>query len=113
LRLDDLTSRLLPLHGLWHPLAVKSGRDTVNREVIYVASGKDRLLRAYDSSSHQVLANIRLSFQPTGIEEFGHNSFLLASRANDGDPVWFFRTGPRPVIYFVPEPPRLPEEGQQ
>jgi hypothetical protein len=105
LSLGDLTSRTLSLHGLEHPFAVISGRDATNREVVYVASRKNRLLRAYDASTHQVLADVRLNFQPTGIEQFGRRSFLLASRAKDGDPLWFFTNAPRPMVYFVPEAP--------
>jgi hypothetical protein len=102
-RLTDLTSQTLALSGMAHPFAVKAARDGAGRQVVYVASRSERLLRIFDASSHQAIDTVRLTFQPTGIEEFGHDSYLLARRAKAGDPLWFFADTAKPGVYFVPD----------
>ncbi|HYM07926.1 MAG TPA: hypothetical protein VEU11_15325 [Terriglobales bacterium] len=102
-RLADLTSHTFALPGMAHPFAVKAGRDGASRQVVYVASRNERLFRILDASSHQVIDTVRLNFQPTGIEEFGHGSYLLAHRANADDPLWFFAYTAKPGVYFVPD----------
>ena len=111
--LGDLTSEAVSLHGLEQPFVVSTGRNASNREVVYVASRSDRLLRTFDASTHRVLANVSLAFQPNGMESFGYDSFLLASRAKDGDPLWFFRASPRPAVYFVPDARYYAGEGRK
>src|ERR1700722_19747594 len=53
LAMANLTSQSWPLTGIADPVAIKPSHDASNRAVIYVAGGSDRLLTAYDSSTHQ------------------------------------------------------------
>jgi hypothetical protein len=104
----DLTFQSWPLDGLADPSAIGSARDAANRAVIYVAGRKDRLLMAFDASTHQVLASVQLGFQPNLIQRLGVNSFLLGSRTTSEDILWSFTNAPQPVVYFVPAQPIQP-----
>lgn len=110
LNMADLTSQTWPLDGLQDPSLVRSAYDAAHRHVIYVAGRSDRLLRVYDASSHQVVADIPLSFQPSVIEPLGRDSFLLGPRANEGDPLWSFTNASQPTVYFVPATPLTRKE---
>jgi hypothetical protein len=105
LTMADLVSESWPLAGLADPVAIRATHDTANRAVLYVAGRNDRLLVAYDSSTHQALASVQLSFQPSGILPLGVNSFLLGARTASDDILWSFRNTPQPIVYFVPAPP--------
>jgi hypothetical protein len=112
LHLADLTSQSFALEGLADPVAIKFGRDATNRQVLYAAGRNDRLFRAYDASSQQVLGDFPLDFTPSEIETLGRTSLMLAPRAHEGDPVWLFLSSPQPGVYFVPAGP-IATGGQQ
>jgi hypothetical protein len=91
--------------GLEDAIAIQPARDASNRQVLYVAGRSDRLLLTYDGSSHQSIASVPLSFEPTTIQPFGSNSFLLRFRSNTSDPLWTFTSSPQLMVYFVPATP--------
>jgi hypothetical protein len=104
----DLTSfncQFLALQGLADPFAIRPALDSQNREMVYVASRSDQLLREYDVSGQQVVADLPLYFSPTGVAEFGKNSFLVAARSRASDPLWLLTNLPQPAVYFVPAVP--------
>ena len=105
LAMANLTSQSWPLNGMTDPVAIKPSHDASNRAVIYVAGGSDCLLVAYDSSTHQLLSSVALSFQPSVIQPLGLSTFLLVSRITSDDILWSFRNTPQPTVYFVPAPP--------
>ena len=102
LNLGNLSFQTVPLDGLADPFAVGAVQDSQKRRLIYVASRSDRVLRIIDPAAAPALIDIPLAFAPTGLEDFGRNSLLLASRARDSDPLWLLSTSPRPAVYFVP-----------
>jgi hypothetical protein len=101
-RVADNSSRAIALDGLTDPFAVRYGRDSQNRELIYIASRSDRLLRIYDFAAGQIVSDVPLDFEPTGLEELGRTSIVVAARAHDVDPLWLFNSNPQPAVYFVP-----------
>ncbi len=105
LHLADFTSHPFSLDGLRDPVAIRSIRQASNRQVLYVAGRNDSLLRAYDADSRQILTDFPLDFSPTGLDDLGRNSFLLAPRRSGGDPMWVFTTTPQQAAYFVPLAP--------
>jgi hypothetical protein len=102
IKLRDWSSRAFSLSELHDPFAIHVGHDAANQPLVYVASRKDRLLGVYNAASEKTLHTIALRFQPTGIDAFGRNSFVVGSRVKSGDPLWLFTTAPRPEVYFVP-----------
>jgi DNA-binding beta-propeller fold protein YncE len=106
----DLTTQTWPVPELEDPIAVIAARDATQRAVIYLAGGSDRSLIAYDLSSHELIAGVSLTFQPTGIEPLGKDSYLLRPRLNTDDPLWSFRNSTQPVVYFVPATPLFVSE---
>jgi len=102
--LANFSSQITPLDGLADPIAVRQAAGSDQR--LYIASRTDRLLREYDMSSQQVVADLPLSFGPTGIDQFGTNSFLVASRLGPADPLWLVTSGAQPAVYFVPAIPQ-------
>jgi hypothetical protein len=102
LNLDSFARQTLALDGLADPFAVRSAFDANGRPMLFVASRSDRLLREYDLTSRQPVATLPLSFVPTGIEEFGHESFLIASRTRAVEPAWLLMTQPQPAVFFIP-----------
>jgi hypothetical protein len=60
------------------------------------------LLRILDVQSQQVLTDVPLLFQPTGLDPFGSSSFIVASRSQAANPLWLFASTPQPGAYFVP-----------
>lgn len=96
------------LDGLQDPFAIAAGTNSSSRPALYVASRNDCILRVYDPSTGQSTASLPLPFEPTGIEALGRASFLLASRLNDGDPLWSLSTVSDPAILFIPATP-LPQ----
>jgi WD40 repeat protein len=92
----------LSLPGITNPIAIQSLADSQNRQVLYVAGGADRMLRILDVASQQIVADIALSFEPTGVDPFGNGSFVLAFRSQSANPLWLFSSTPQPVAYFVP-----------
>jgi hypothetical protein len=105
LQLADLTTQTLSFDGLADPVGIKPARDAANRAVLYVAGGKDSLLRTYDLSNFQILTDTPLDFPPSEIEEFGRNSFLLSPRSTGSSPLWLFTSVPQQAVYFVPAAP--------
>ncbi|HYL35965.1 MAG TPA: hypothetical protein VEV17_08645 [Bryobacteraceae bacterium] len=103
--LTSLDSQNVPLQGLADPFAVHPAVDSQNREVVYVASRSDQLLREYDVAGQQVVADLPLYFTPTGLADFGKNSFLIAARSQPSDPLWLLASLPQPEVYFVPAVP--------
>ena len=106
------TSQTLPLDNVQDPFALGAVRDGVRGEIVYVASRSDRRLASYEASTGAAGATVELDFEPTGIEPLGRQSFSLAARAANSDPLWSFVTLPQPAIYFVPATP-LPTPGGQ
>ncbi len=104
-RMSDLTSQRWGLDPLQDPIAVRSAPGASNSRVVYVAGRSDRLLMAMDASSHQTIATIPLSFQPTSLEPLGRKSFVLGSRVSGHDPLWSLTTSPQASVYFVPATP--------
>jgi hypothetical protein len=98
----DSSSQTFPLDGLQNPTAIASGRDAQGHPLVYIASASDEILRVYDPAAQQVLVDLPLGFQPTGITAFGLNSFVIASRSQPADPLWLFASMPQPAVYFVP-----------
>jgi hypothetical protein len=112
--LASLATQTVPLTGLADPFAVGSAPATAPSRIIYVASRSDQILREYDLSSQQIIADLPLNFVPTGLQQFGRNSFLVASRARAVDPLWLFVDAPQPAVFFVPALPAQslrPERG--
>jgi hypothetical protein len=102
--LSDGSLQTLSLDGLQDPFAIASGRDSQNRQIAYVASRSDQDFRAYDRATQQLLADLPLDFQPTGIVALGRNSFVIATRSKTQSPLWLFTSAPQPAVYFVPAP---------
>ena len=98
----DFTVQSVALPGLANPIAVHGSEDPANPQLVYIASGSDQILRCYDLTARQVVADTALPFAPTGVDAFGQNSFVIAARARVVDPLWLFVTGPAPGAYFVP-----------
>ncbi len=114
INLASTSAQAISLEGLTDPFAVSAGPATASSQMIYIASRSDQILREYNLSSRQTIADLPLSFAPTGLQEFGHNSFLVASRARSADPLWLFADAPQPAVFFVPALPLpliLPERG--
>lgn len=99
---SDWNSRILALPELRDPVAIQAGHDSANQPLVYVASAKDHLLGVFNPASQKLEATIRLNFEPTGFEDLGPNSFVIASRSREEDPLWLFTTAPRTAVYFVP-----------
>src|ERR1700693_4028075 len=99
---NGYSSQNFPLDGLRDPCAIASGRDAQGRPIVYVAGASDQIFQAYDPATQQVLVNLPLYFQPTGIAAFGPNSFIIYSPSKPGDPLWLFASVPQPAVYFVP-----------
>jgi hypothetical protein len=95
-------SQNFPLDGLHNPSAIASGRNAQGRAIVYVAGASDQIFQAYDPATQQVLVNLPLYFQPTGIAAFGTNSFIIYSPSQPSDPLWLFASVPQPAVYFVP-----------
>jgi len=102
--LSDGSFQTMSLDGLQDPIAIASGRDSQNRQIMYVASRSDQDFRAYDRATQQLLTDLPLDFQPTGIVALGRNSFVIAARSKTQSPLWLFATAPQPAVYFVPAP---------
>ena len=92
----------LALPGIANPIAIQSAEDSQNRQLLYVAGGSDRMLRMLDVASGQIVADVPLNFQPTGLCPLGAGSFVLAFRSQSANPLWLFAVTPQPGAYFVP-----------
>lgn len=101
-RLPNFDFQMVSLAGLADPFAV---RETAGQK-LYVASRSDQLLREYDLASLQPVISLPLAFAPTGMDDFGANSFLVASRAQASDPLWLVTNAAQPAAYFVPAIPQ-------
>ncbi|MGD0437571.1 MAG: hypothetical protein ABSB86_14010 [Bryobacteraceae bacterium] len=115
-KVANLGSQTVSLAGLANPFAVRCAPLTSAGQVVYVASRGDQILREYNFTSRQTVADLPLSFAPAGLDEFGRNSFMVAPRASASDPLWLFVDAPQPAIYFVPalpEQPVRPERGDR
>lgn len=99
---QDGSVQALALDGLQDPSAIASGRDLQGRQVVYIASGSDQILRLYDPAAQQVLVDLPLDFPPTSFTALGRHSFALSSRAQASDPLWVFEGAPQPAVYFIP-----------
>lgn len=108
--LADSTSQTWRLNELEDPIAVRLARDAAQRQVIYVAGRRDQALLVYDSSTHEVVGRVSLTFQPSSIEILGRDSYLLRPRASFDDPLWSFRNSAQPMVYFVPATPLIARE---
>ena len=92
-----------PIAAVQDPIGIQLGQDSAGRSVVYVAGRGDRMLFAYDSTSHQLLEQIPLSFAPSQMEPSGSGSFLLTSRTNADELLWSFTAGRG--AFFVPVTP--------
>lgn len=106
--LANFDFQLAPIAGLADPFALREGAN----QKLYVASRSDRLLREYDLASLQAVTDLPLSFTPTGIEQFGPNSFLVGSRLLATDPLWLLTNAAQPAVYFVPAIPQVIGRGR-
>jgi hypothetical protein len=100
--LNTFSSQSLPLDGLSNPVAIGADQDAQGRQVVYVASGSDQLLRIIDVASQQVVTDIALNVVPAGVGVLGLHSFVIASRSTGNQPLWLFSSSPLPAAYFVP-----------
>jgi len=119
-KMGDFSSQTWALAPLQDPIAVRSATGPSNSKVIYVAGRSDRLLMALDAASHQTIATVPLSFQPTLLDPLGRNSFALGSRVGGHDALWSLSISPQASVYFVPATPltlkptsQLPERSAQ
>src|SRR5579863_3088155 len=106
--LANFNFQTAPLDELADPFAL---REAANQK-LYIASRSDRRLREYDLASLQAVADLPLAFTPTGIEQFGPNSFLIGSRLEAGDPLWLVTNAAQPAAYFVPAIPQVIGRGR-
>ncbi len=100
--LNTLTSQNLPLDGLVEPVAIQPDQSAQGREIVYVASGSDQLLRIIDVAAQQVVTDVPLSVAPSRIDTLGRDSFVVAARSQAAQPLWLFSANPQPGAYFVP-----------
>ena len=100
--LNTFNFQSLPLDGLSDPVGIRPDQDNQGRQVVYVASGSDRLLRIIDVARQQVLTDVALNVAPTGMDVLGAHSFVIASRSERSQPLWLFTSSPLPAAYFVP-----------
>lgn len=112
LQMSDLSSRSWPVERLQDPFAVSCSQDDTGRLVVYVAAHQDNLLRVYDASTYEVIADVSLSVQPTALDPLGVRSYLLRPRVASDDPLWSFTNASRPMVYFVPATPLDTEVGE-
>ena len=103
-------SQTIPLAGLANPMAIQAVVDSANHEQLYIAAASDRVLRILDVASQQIVMDVPLSFQPTCLDQFGSNSFVVASRSQAAHPLWLFASTPAPGAYFVPAVQLLPPD---
>jgi hypothetical protein len=92
----------LSLPGLGNPIAIQASTDSQNRPLLYIASASDHTLRILDTATLQILNDVSLSVQPTGLAPFGTNSFVLVPRTQSSNPLWLFSIIPQPGAFFVP-----------
>jgi hypothetical protein len=100
--ISNWNSEVLPLTGLSDPFAILARNDSANQPVLFVVSGRDRLVGVYNLASQKMEATLHLGFQPTGIHNFGPNSLVIGLRSRAASPLWLFSTAPKPAVYFVP-----------
>jgi hypothetical protein len=100
--LADRAYHTIPLAGLKNPIAIQAVVDSENHQLLYVAAGSDRLLRVIDLATQQIVTDVQVSFQPSGLNPFGGNSFVVAARSQAANPLWLFTSTPQPAAYFVP-----------
>lgn len=105
IRLSDWSSQTYSLSGLRDPFALRAGLDAAHQPLIYIASHSDGVFAIYSPAAEKIVSTFHLRFHPTGIEDFGRDSFALSSRIKPGDPLWLFSRAPRPEIFFVPAAP--------
>jgi hypothetical protein len=98
----DHAYQTIPLTGLANPVAIQAVTDSQNNQLLYVAAGSDRLLRIINVATQQIVTDVQLGFQPTSVNPFGNNSFVVAARSLAMSPLWLFTSMPTPVAYFVP-----------
>lgn len=102
--LSNLASQILPLNRTDATAIWPASNSTGGQEILYVAGASSRSLLVYDCLTQQTIANQSLSFEPTTIEPLNASSYILRSRASDGDPLWSFTDRGQPAVYFVPVP---------
>ncbi len=100
--LSNSSARVLPLTGLKTPSAIRTGHDSSNHPLLFVADLKHQLVSVYNPASEKFQATFHLAFQPSGFQGLGRNSFVIGSRGKPSDPLWLFSTAPKPAVYFVP-----------
>ena len=103
-------SEISPAAQTWNldaedAVAIRPALDAANHKVLYVAGRSSRSLLVYDRSTHQLSSIVPLSFDPSIIDPFGPNGFLLTRRSVGTDPLWSFTNGTQPAVYFVPAAP--------
>jgi hypothetical protein len=92
----------IPLAGLASPIAIQAVEDSGNHEELYIAAAGAPLVRILDVATQQVVTDVALSFQPTCLDQFGSNSFVIASRSLAARPLRLFASMPTAEAYFVP-----------
>ncbi len=92
----------IPLDGLATPMAIQAVEDSGNHEQLYIAAAGARVVRILDVATQQIVSDVALGFQPTCLDQFGGNSFVVAARSQAAHPLWLFAGSPAPGAYFVP-----------
>ena len=100
----------IPLAGLENPLAIQAAQDSTGHQQLYIADGGQRMVRILDVATQQIVTDVPLSFQPTCLDQFGSNSFVVAARSQAAHPLWLFASSPQQKAYFVPAVQLLPPD---
>jgi hypothetical protein len=98
--LSNQGDQTISLAGLAAPVAIQAVENSQSTQLLYVAAAS--VLRILDIQSQQIVTDVPLSFQPTSLDQFGSNSFVVAARTQASKPLWLFRGTPQPAAYFVP-----------
>jgi hypothetical protein len=98
--LSNQGDQTISLEGLANPVAIQAVENSQNTQLLYVAAAS--VLRILNIQSQQIVTEVPLSFQPTTLDQFGSNSFIVAARTQASNPLWLFASTPQPAAYFVP-----------
>ncbi len=94
----------IPLEGLKNPVAIQAVENSQNVQQLYIAASgtATSVLRILNVATQQIVSDVPLSFQATGLDQFGSKSFIVGARAQASNPLWLFTSTPQPGAYFVP-----------
>ena len=86
--------------GLADPLTIQSVMTSAG-ELLYVAAGKDQLLRIFNPVGGEIVADVPLAFHPNRLDPLGA-SYVLAARSQSTAPLWLYSSTPVRGAFFVP-----------